>query len=207
MEPLPYDDGILGSILFRAILLYGESENSLDIRKISEPTSQRDSGLAYDVWKESDISSVLGKDLASLSFVSCRLFTEYTELTSHGTSFTVLKFLKGWLDRITKKKARWSRLGDTISKVADKLLSSSSNIKMDTDQLPNEQSGDIDAVFSSVFSKEVEDPTDEKSRGIAISNATVHMYVLVLKSLSKNGVEVEANFPVKLDLGFCKKVS
>jgi hypothetical protein len=223
MEPLPNDDGILGGVLFRALLLYGESEHCTDVRKVRKPTSQRDSRLAFDVWKESDISYLIGKQSAPLNFVSRRLLTECFGLTNDDSSqfslslsdestlCTVLNFLQEWLNRITKKKARWSRLGDILAKVADKLLNFSSHVKADSDQLRNDQKGGIEAAFSSVFSNVGADTTDDDSDGVGLkcvlTNAIAHMFVLVIESLSKSGIEVETNFPIKLDLSFCTKVS
>lgn len=220
MEPLPNDDGILGGVLFRALLLYGESEHCIDVRKVRKPTSQRDSRLAFDVWKESDVSYLIGKQSDSLNFVSRRLLTECFGLTNDDSSqfslslsdestlCTVLNFLKEWLNRITKKKARWSRLGDILAKVADKLLNFSSHVKADSDQLRNDQKGGIDAAFSSVFSNVGADTTDDGvGLKCVLTNAIAHMFVLVIDSLSKSGIEVETNFPIKLDLSFCTKVS
>jgi hypothetical protein len=84
-------------------------------------------------------------------------------------------------------------------------------VKADSDQLRNDQKGGIEAAFSSVFSNVGADTTDDDSDGVGLkcvlTNAIAHMFVLVIESLSKSGIEVETNFPIKLDLSFCTKVS
>ena len=221
MDPLPGDNGILAKLLYRSVTLHSQRHRKHITSKISTfltVPSRKDSKLAFKVWQESDISHLILGSTPLKEPLSRRLLNELVDLDGPGESqFTLtsssevlnntLLLLKEWSARMPNKKARWSRLGDTLSSFVNKLLKDAAD--MASTEGTRAPSSDIDDAFAKFFSNNVSSYNDDSEgslSGASLCEAAVLVVTIVLQGRAKFQAERDHNFPLQFDSHFCEKV-
>ena len=222
MDPLPSEDVLLIKIMQKSVTLLSHRDRrniGLCMSRFSKPPHRKDTKTVFGAWEDSDLENIVEDKTSNQDFQSTRLLQDLLELKypdewrhssllpSSKLLINILLILQKWTIHLPNKIARWTRFGDKLSLMVNRMLVDAE--KMIFEAIASSQN-DIGDAFAESFSVDNTIATDlslKSWRAVSLCEAVVYIVIIVLHGRMRSRLENETSFPLQVNLQFCEKVS